>query len=964
VTNAFPVTAASNSSDSPAIAAKQTKQMPPLPANKLSQLPKLKDGATPPVGSPTAPPPLPGSMKVTPPTAIPVVRAVPDVAKIESVKLRAEGTAPVTKETIAANARVGSEPVTKESVSASAQAANEPAARASVAAKARAESETTDIEAESFDEKTVDVQNKLTAVVELTSAQAKRRPATDAKSLAERSAKPAFDLAPVLSSTLETGPIARVGLETGPIPRATLDSAQSSFDIAPITSSTLETGPIRRPTLESGPIVAPLAAKSTAESVPLAVMSTSEAKPVEKKVINPGSPKAQAPEETRTPGSSFVLPANPLMNLTDASLEGFIDCALYEETGNFYRAEDPGLVDVGDLVQPPLPNQLSPIQALRPGDVSDRQPSYIGPMPHQHSYMGQMPTGGTYPPPYSTQPPYSTPTGQMAPLRGSSTTPMPLDPNDVNVAFGQNANGLSPTAFNARRAQSEVFAPEQTPIPMLLGPGYAQQLENAARDAASTTPPPFGPPETRTNWERAQTPDPSRDTPLSYARVEMNPQARIDTQPLILLPDGTAQPSRPSTITQAQFGRPETATQQVEMDMQRSTGQTPPLPRDYNSSGFSPQRGGRFATGQFPPQPLSSSAPEVAPGTHPLVGPGALPSEPYPQPSYPQQYPQQQYGQQQYGQQQYGQQQYAPPNPAMHAASLPSTPLTPRPRRERTQITSAVNPRRWMVIAGSAAVATAAIVTIVMLATRGDKKSAVAATAPTTKLTTSGTQKIDSNVARPTIDTNAGAAAVKPTESKSETKATETKPTAPTISTSNDATVAHTETKVAPKEKPEQPKTDDGEDTSESDAPPVVGSGPCRMEIATTPAGSIVKVDDHAIGPSPVTVAGACKKTKIEVNHARYAAATKWVSPTEGTPANVDVQLSRPTHAVTVTSSPAGATVSIGGRRAGTTPTSVSLMGFTTLTLTFEKKGYGTVTQRFYSKKDNDRVTVTMKKGK
>jgi hypothetical protein len=47
------------------------------------------------------------------------------------------------------------------------------------------------------------------------------------------------------------------------------------------------------------------------------------------------APTAIFPEgssETRTPGSALVLPANPLMNLTDESLEGFVDCRIYEET--------------------------------------------------------------------------------------------------------------------------------------------------------------------------------------------------------------------------------------------------------------------------------------------------------------------------------------------------------------------------------------------------------------------------------------------------------------------------------------------------------------------------------------------------------------------------------------------------------------------------------------------------------
>jgi hypothetical protein len=50
--------------------------------------------------------------------------------------------------------------------------------------------------------------------------------------------------------------------------------------------------------------------------------------------IAEGSAKFEKPvlEEKRTPGSDMILPANPLMDLTDASLEGFIDCKLFEAT--------------------------------------------------------------------------------------------------------------------------------------------------------------------------------------------------------------------------------------------------------------------------------------------------------------------------------------------------------------------------------------------------------------------------------------------------------------------------------------------------------------------------------------------------------------------------------------------------------------------------------------------------------
>jgi hypothetical protein len=52
----------------------------------------------------------------------------------------------------------------------------------------------------------------------------------------------------------------------------------------------------------------------------------------------------EPPIEHRTPGSDFILPANPLMNLTDESLQGFVDCTLYEDTANF--PNDPEMAQI------------------------------------------------------------------------------------------------------------------------------------------------------------------------------------------------------------------------------------------------------------------------------------------------------------------------------------------------------------------------------------------------------------------------------------------------------------------------------------------------------------------------------------------------------------------------------------------------------------------------------------------
>ncbi len=175
-------------------------------------------------------------------------------------------------------------------------------------------------------------------------------------------------------------------------------------------------------------------------------------------------------------------------------------------------------------------------------------------------------------------------------------------------------------------------------------------------------------------------------------------------------------------------------------------------------------------------------------------------------------------------------------------------------------------------------------------------------------------------------------------------------------------TVAQATTPPGAESKPEDdtdPPEEHGERPS-GDGPPVVGSGPCNVVVNTTPAGSIVQLDGNNMGPSPITVATTCDKHRLDISHARYASTSKLVTLAAGKPANVEVTLSRPTHVVTVTSQPSGATIFIDGRSAGTTPTKMSVLGFVTLKLELKKTGYQTATAKLYSKVPQDTVSVRL----
>jgi hypothetical protein len=148
--------------------------------------------------------------------------------------------------------------------------------------------------------------------------------------------------------------------------------------------------------------------------------------------------------------------------------------------------------------------------------------------------------------------------------------------------------------------------------------------------------------------------------------------------------------------------------------------------------------------------------------------------------------------------------------------------------------------------------------------------------------------------------------------------------------------------------------------TKTIDGVPVVGAGPCQLSVSSTPAGSTVVVDGKVVGPSPIQLAGPCLRRKVDVVHPRYKRASEWVNLVEGKPGEVEVTMTRPTHRLTVTTVPAGATISIGGRRAGTSPTVIQLMGFSRLSITAEKTGYKPVTSKVYSKRPNDKLSLRL----
>ncbi len=296
----------------------------------------------------------------------------------------------------------------------------------------------------------------------------------------------------------------------------------------------------------------------------------------------------------------------------------------------------------------------------------------------------------------------------------------------------------------------------------------------------------------------------------------------------------------------------------------------------------------------------------------------------------------------------------ASPAPPPIVEESPSR-VTPMPAGEAFVAPKAAAPRtpsnkRWWVLAGATVAASLAALLVMATRSSADESSPPRAAKPATQIADTAMKPAGS--------------ATEPTPSESPNESTEP-PTTEPPTTEPPTEPPPTEPPIDPPMSPKkstEPSNPSDEPATTTSPSPIVGKGPCKVDIKTTPAGTMVEIDGRAVGPSPIAIAGPCTRRRIDLAHPRYKAEQRWVTPTADQPVSLDITLVRPTHELVVTSNPAGATVSIGGRRAGLTPTKVQLMGFSGIDITITKPGFETITRRIYSKVPNDALTVTMRR--
>jgi hypothetical protein len=136
----------------------------------------------------------------------------------------------------------------------------------------------------------------------------------------------------------------------------------------------------------------------------------------------------------------------------------------------------------------------------------------------------------------------------------------------------------------------------------------------------------------------------------------------------------------------------------------------------------------------------------------------------------------------------------------------------------------------------------------------------------------------------------------------------------------------------------------------------------CTFDVTSIPAGAEVLLDKGVVGTTPAKLTHPCDvELKLTFRKARFLSAERKYTPTSaGKP--LKVALARPTFSVKVSSTPSGATVTVGGRAQGVTPTTIRLTANEQSTLTFSKEGFTTATMQVTPKGNNLTVTSTLKR--
>jgi hypothetical protein len=144
-------------------------------------------------------------------------------------------------------------------------------------------------------------------------------------------------------------------------------------------------------------------------------------------------------------------------------------------------------------------------------------------------------------------------------------------------------------------------------------------------------------------------------------------------------------------------------------------------------------------------------------------------------------------------------------------------------------------------------------------------------------------------------------------------------------------------------------------------APDAPASTDCAVEIVSVPKDVEIAIDNTTkIGTAPGTVQLPCGvEVKLYLRKPGYAGVVKSITPAPGA-RPLRVVLSRAQFVVKVSSTPAGATISVAGKPVGITPTAVRLNGYEPVSIAITKSGYVTQEQKLTPKQQNAVVHVRL----
>jgi PEGA domain len=141
-------------------------------------------------------------------------------------------------------------------------------------------------------------------------------------------------------------------------------------------------------------------------------------------------------------------------------------------------------------------------------------------------------------------------------------------------------------------------------------------------------------------------------------------------------------------------------------------------------------------------------------------------------------------------------------------------------------------------------------------------------------------------------------------------------------------------------------------------------AGDCQVNVVTEPPDAKIAWRGKPLGATPLAEAAIpCGEGALTITHERYETVTKTLTAAAGAPVALDERLHRPPATLVVTSSPAGAAISLNGHPVGTAPRRVPTLRYEHLTIRATLPGYAPWTKKIYLTAETLQVTAQLAGG-